>query len=138
MLCEVNPQLHLTCVDPWSAYPVRSQEVQDRNYSVAVEALAGLNVSIKCLSSMEFVGVVLDGSLDFVFIDGDHSFENAMLDILMWSKKVKSGGIVAVHDYHPFCGMDVILAVNAYTRANHIDPWYVTREMEPTAFWVHA
>lgn len=85
---------------------------------------------------MDAVGQFKDGSLDFVYIDGDHSFENCILDILHWTKKVRPNGVVAVHDYHPYVGLDVMLAVDAYTRANHIDPWYVTREMEPTAYWV--
>jgi hypothetical protein len=49
---------------------------------------------------------------------------------------VKPGGIVAVHDYDVWEGGDVTLAVNAYTHAHRIDPWYVTQELTPTAYWV--
>ena len=38
-------------------------------------------------------------SLDFVFIDGNHSYESVKLDIESWYPKVKSGGILAGHDY---------------------------------------
>lgn len=45
-----------------------------------------------------------DNSLDFVFIDGDHSYQGCSQDISAWWPKVKPGGILAGHDYmrnHP-------------------------------------
>ena len=38
-------------------------------------------------------------SLDFVYIDGNHSYKHTMLDLDAWHSKVKPGGIVAGHDY---------------------------------------
>lgn len=40
------------------------------------------------------------GSLDLVFIDGDHSEEHATLDIRQWAPRVRRGGIVAGHDHY--------------------------------------
>lgn len=40
-----------------------------------------------------------DNSLDFVFIDAGHSYENAHADIQAWLPKVKTGGFLAGHDY---------------------------------------
>ena len=136
VLCAANPSLHLCCVDPWSEYSMRSQETQDRNHLEAQRRLEDFNCVLIRSPSLDAVGSFQDGALDFVFIDGNHLFDHAMRDIIEWSAKVRDGGIVAVHDYHPFTGSDVMLAVDAYTRAHHIDPWYVTREMEPTAYWV--
>jgi hypothetical protein len=85
---------------------------------------------------MEGVLDLSDRSVDFVYIDGDHAFDHAMMDIIKWAPKVKQGGIVAVHDYDIAEGADVSSAVNAYTHAHHVDPWYVTRELTPTAYWV--
>jgi predicted O-methyltransferase YrrM len=36
--------------------------------------------------------------IDFIFIDGDHSYKGLKLDWEMWLPKVKSGGIIALHD----------------------------------------
>jgi hypothetical protein len=36
--------------------------------------------------------------IDFIFIDGDHSFDGFKKDWIDWSRKVKIGGIVALHD----------------------------------------
>ena len=40
-----------------------------------------------------------DESLDFVFLDGDHSYEGITKDILAWFPKLKPGGILAGDDY---------------------------------------
>jgi hypothetical protein len=37
--------------------------------------------------------------LDFVFIDGDHSYEGVKIDLEKYVPKIKSGGILAGHDW---------------------------------------
>lgn len=37
--------------------------------------------------------------VDFLFIDGDHSFEGCRADIVNWDRYVRDGGIVCGHDY---------------------------------------
>jgi hypothetical protein len=45
-----------------------------------------------------------NGSLDFVFIDADHSYEGVRRDIEAWLPKVKPGGLLAGDDYcYPGC-----------------------------------
>lgn len=138
VLCEKNRDLHLYCVDPWAEYSTRSQERMDKFYEQAVQTLTPFPCKLIRKPSLEAVKEFLDGELDFVYIDGNHLFDYAIRDIIEWSEKVREGGIVAIHDYDPFVGNDVILAVDAYTRSHKIEPWYVTRELEPTAFWVRT
>lgn len=40
-----------------------------------------------------------DDSLDFVFIDGDHSYAGVTRDIRAWLPKVKAGGLMGGHDW---------------------------------------
>lgn len=40
-----------------------------------------------------------DGSVDFLFIDGDHSTEKLEADIRAWIPKIRSQGLMAGHDY---------------------------------------
>lgn len=47
-----------------------------------------------------------DGSISFLFIDGDHSYEGVKKDLNAWYPKIKSGGIIAGHDYtETSCGV---------------------------------
>ncbi len=78
-----------------------------------------------------------DKSLDYVYIDGLHDFDNVMMDIIHWTRKVKSGGIVSGHDFAVAHNDGIIQAVEAYTRAHNIQTWYITHEDYPPSFcWV--
>jgi hypothetical protein len=40
-----------------------------------------------------------DDSLDFVYLDANHSYDGFMTDFNNWFPKVKKGGLIAGHDY---------------------------------------
>jgi len=40
-----------------------------------------------------------DESYDFVYLDGDHSYEGVKAEIPLYWEKVKRGGVLAGHDY---------------------------------------
>jgi len=42
-----------------------------------------------------------DNSLDFVFVDGNHSFMGLVKDVGAYWNKLKDGGIMGAHDYTP-------------------------------------
>jgi predicted O-methyltransferase YrrM len=132
---EFIPDLNLTCIDPYAAYHRVSQERQDEIYEGIKKNLEGSGIEILRRFSLDAVQLFKDGSLDWVHIDGDHSFDAAVQDIIRWAPKVREGGLVLVHDYCAFGMSGVMPAVDAYTHCHRIDPWYVTRDMEPTAFW---
>lgn len=130
------PGLKMHSIDPWCAYNrVESQKSEDR-YQETVQRLDGLNANIIRMKSMEVVDNFEDNSLDFVYIDGPHEFDPVMMDLIKWEPKVRPGGIVAGHDYYSFYQAGVIPAVNAYTKAHNINEWYVTKDREPSFFWV--
>lgn len=52
------------------------------------------------MTSLEAATLYKDGSLDFVFIDASHDYENVKADILAWRPKVKPGGFLGGHDYN--------------------------------------
>jgi hypothetical protein len=43
--------------------------------------------------------ILPDEYLDFVYIDGDHKYEEVKRDIECWFPKVKKGGCIGGHDY---------------------------------------
>ncbi len=49
-------------------------------------------------SSEEAVKQFTDGSLDIIFLDGDHRYAGIRQDIDMWLPKLKQGGLLCGHD----------------------------------------
>jgi predicted O-methyltransferase YrrM len=49
------------------------------------------------------VTAIIDGEVDFLFIDGDHTYEGVKQDFEMYSELVAEDGIIALHDIatHP-------------------------------------
>lgn len=46
--------------------------------------------------------VAWDKMLDFLFIDGDHNYMSVMRDYEQWTRVLKEGGILAMHDSRMF------------------------------------
>jgi predicted O-methyltransferase YrrM len=61
-----------------------------------------------------------DESLDFVFIDANHEYEQVKKDLQLWYPKVKKGGFFCGHDYHPTWA-GVVKAVNEWSIENNIE-----------------
>lgn len=134
-----NPNMKLYCIDPWGPYGRTSQEKQDRFFRSTQGRLSLFpNVVFIRKTSMDALADIPDGSLDFVYIDGLHDFDNVIMDIVSWSKKVRSGGIVSGHDYFYNFGVGVVYAVDAYVRAHNIQQWFVTKEVLPSFLWVKS
>jgi len=124
ILCEKIPNLELIGVDTYAPYlgNWRDQEYQDEAYRQAKDKLKGFDVDLMKTTGVEASLTVEDGLLDFVFIDGDHYFDNAMLDIILWSKKVRKGGIVSGHDYYKSNKgtVQVMKAIDTYAEIHNI------------------
>ena len=58
--------------------------------------------------------------VDFVYIDGHHNYSFVKTDLLLYEKKLKSGGIMAGHDYTYPTYPGVRQAVDEYTQKNNI------------------
>lgn len=156
VLCKANPKLKLCCVDAWTAYKGYrdhvSQSKLDGFYDDARKRLAGYHCEFVRKFSVDAAQDFEDGSLDFCYIDANHEFVHVVNDIAVWSPKVRSGGIVAGHDYirrkNPSYRMHVMEAVHGYTRSYHTAPWFVlgskaqqegaTRDRPRSWMWVKA
>jgi predicted O-methyltransferase YrrM len=53
--------------------------------------------------------------LDFLFIDGDHSYQGVKRDWEMYSPMVQAGGLIAFHDIIPDFGTRFGLKTNCYS-----------------------
>jgi len=53
-------------------------------------------------TALHAINRILDGhELDFLFIDGDHTYQGVKKDFEMYGKLVRKGGIIAFHDIVP-------------------------------------
>lgn len=143
-LLKANPKLYLYAIDPLKAYKGYrehvSQEKMDGFYEEVVARLNPYGAMVIREFSMDAVKGFEDESLDFVYIDGNHDFQNTTNDIAEWSKKVRTGGIVAGHDYIRNKKKDykchVKDVVQGWTYAHDIKPWFVTSDKSPSWFYV--
>lgn len=104
--------LSLIMVDSWegagAAYADKadwhaslSQTRQDEYFDIANRATGhvGKRRRILRMRSLDAAKQVDDASLDFVFLDADHSEAGCADDIRAWLPKVKPGGFIGGHDY---------------------------------------
>lgn len=92
------------CVDTWQGSPnVERHQTLVRDFDVFATFLhnvgnaSGLVVPLR-MDSMAAASTFADGSLDLVFLDGDHSYAATSQDIRAWLPKVAHGGILCGHD----------------------------------------
>lgn len=145
VLLNTIPGLQLYCVDAWKAYRGYrdhvSQEKMDGFYLEAQAKLAPRGATLIRKFSMDAVRDFAPGQLDFVYIDGNHGFDWVMQDVIEWSRRVRSGGMVAGHDYirrlrEP---VHVIQATHAYTDAHGITEWWTVggqNKETRSFFWI--
>lgn len=96
--------LEIYGVDPWALYRdygnPRGQKRLDAQYQASLERLKPYpNAHLIRKTSMDALADFEDESLDFVYIDGNHSFKYVAEDLWEWSRKVKQGGVIAGHDW---------------------------------------
>jgi hypothetical protein len=144
-LCVANPGVRLTCVDPWRAYGEyhdlkNDQRRLDAAYRQTCETLQPYAVTILRMRSLDALEVIPDRSLDFVYIDSNHSEPFVTQDLTGWSAKVRSGGIVSGHDYvwrkkRP--DIEVKQAVDRFTAHHGITSWFVfADDKSPSFAWM--
>ncbi|HEX8527586.1 class I SAM-dependent methyltransferase [Allosphingosinicella sp.] len=97
----------LLLVDPWRYLPdyLDSWNADDcaaeKNLAETCTRLASFTDRIDILrrKSADAANLVADQSLDFVYIDANHSYESTSMDLKLWYPKVRAGGLVSGHDY---------------------------------------
>lgn len=125
VICKAGARLY--GVDPWLAYKGYrehvTQEKLDGFFNITNERMAPYEFTAVRQTSVEASKLFEDESLDFVYIDANHSYESVLEDLSVWVPKVKPGGIVSGHDYIKRKGQDhmfgVKQAINEYAEQNN-------------------
>lgn len=127
-LCTNIPGLHLYCVDPWENYPTipkHPHRDHAKNERIARERLAPFHVTFLKMYSDDAAEKFGGDTLDFCYIDGNHSYAFVACDLSKWSQRVRAGGVVSGDDWdHP----GVQAAVHEHVAVHNIANIYLTDE----------
>ena len=111
-----NYDIDFSCVDTWEGSIEHKEMDVIKSNLLYKEFLTNISPVKKYInpiraSSKEASSFFEDSSLDFVFIDASHEYEDVLEDIKYWLPKIKKGGTLAGHDYG---SSGVNKAVNEY------------------------
>ena len=97
------------CVDNWmddfgsnhkKGYYDKDGNVRYNEAKANLQKYIDVNRAIMLrMTSVEAAKKFEDNSLDYVYIDGDHSLEGITFDIYSWMPKLRIGGVCGMHDY---------------------------------------
>ncbi len=108
-------------IDPW---------FDEKAFEIAKENLSKYpNAVIIRKKSEDAVKDIQDETLDWVYIDGSHEYEDVLYDLINWSKKVKTGGIVSGDDYYwrdANKNYSVKRAVDEFAKDGPIKSWFMS------------
>jgi predicted O-methyltransferase YrrM len=113
-LLKTGKEFELYAVDLWerapdTGYTDLQMDLEVWNAFQERLRLTGTKDHVKVLKtdSISASKMFEDGSLDFVFIDANHSYEAVKADIEAWLPKLRKGGLIAGHDIlEPSCGVE--------------------------------
>lgn len=127
-LLDTHPNLILFGVDAWmgnnqAAYAKMKKEVNEK----VVDYKNGM---IMNMTTNEAAAKTPDESLDFVFIDADHSYPACKIDMEKWMSKVKVGGYIIGHDCEVSSVRRALEEVFGKNYQKDVDQvWYVQKKM---------
>jgi len=98
------PSVHVLGVDPYYQYTGVLGDIVggQTDFEQAVKELTPYmgRAALAMLPSRSAAAWIGNGTMDLVFIDGLHTYDAVLEDIVLWAPKVRSGGIVSGHDFH--------------------------------------
>jgi len=102
-IANSNKKIDFYCVDTWEGSS-EHKDIENLNelYDQFITNMKTLEQYYKPIrnNSIEASKQFEDESLDFVFIDASHEYEDVKEDIGAWLPKLKPGGTLAGHDYY--------------------------------------
>lgn len=77
----------------------KADQADNKALAIAQTAWAASRSHVIHAPSVDAAMRFPDGSLDFVFIDANHSYAAVKEDIAVWLPKLRAGALLAGHDY---------------------------------------
>lgn len=96
VMSRANKKATLYCIDTWNN-DAMSEGHWDTMQAFSHNTRGCKNIVPVRMWSYEAADQVPD-NIDLLFVDGDHSYDGVKKDIDLYFPKLKSGGVVAMHD----------------------------------------
>lgn len=137
-----KPKLHY-CVDLWGPIDTNiqgtyytDQDTWDQRYKDIQNEFSNYNVKFVRDMTYNFPNYIDPKSLDWVYVDGDHTYNGCMKDLQAVKDLVKDDGMILGHDYRPAWrkrpDWGVVEAVNEFVEKNNYYLTVVTNEAFPS------
>lgn len=139
-IIKSGKNIKFDCVDTWkgseehlSSY-IKTVDDEENLYKEFLHNIAPVKhvITPVRMPSTEASKLYPNESLDFVFIDAGHDYQSVTDDLTNWYPKIKTGGIIAGHDYFSEWP-EVVLAVNDFFLTKN-KPLFANRD---EVSWVH-
>ena len=124
LIMESGKKIRFDCIDVWrwhaddEAYASALQKNGGNILDVFVNNMKNAGVINQMntiqLSTFEAVKLYEDSSLDFLFVDDNHTEAHVYKELNGWISKLKPGAILAGHDYYTGHNWNVTKAVNDF------------------------
>lgn len=116
----------IDCWGPFEGNHLTNDEQEQRFRQVSEKFARNSNVKIVRQYSDKAAAAMPNESIDFIYLDADHSYSAALLDLRSWFPKLKKKGIMAGHDYYNGCGVKT--AVDEFGSRNNLEIRATTAE----------
>jgi len=141
LMLDAIPDLTWYSVDPYAMYGVddywtnglkfHSQETWDAVFlrvTVKMSKFGSRSVLIR-KTSEEAINFIPEG-VDFIFLDGIHHYEFVQMELPLYEKKLKKGGIMSGHDYDT---PSTSKAIGEYLQENNRE--LILETFDPLGVW---
>jgi hypothetical protein len=129
-LYSVDPYLHRNDYQDFMNFQQKCFDVLYYKVHKRLSAFGKRSELIRKIS-VEAAAMFADHSLDFVYIDADHSYAAVKSDLAAWWSKVRSGGLVIGDDYAVFpttkAAVDEFVKNNNLYLSVHGNKWWVVK-----------
>jgi len=128
LILEYTKPQKLYLIDTWSGGEVLTDEVYTdevaKQYYDKVKKKFANNEKVKIIKSrsLEASKRFSDSFFDWIYIDGDHSYEGVKSDLESYFDKVKSGGFITGDDYKEKERLGIIKAVDEFLENYPVKP----------------
>jgi hypothetical protein len=140
-ICKLTKPKKHYCVDVFAVLDktiqgkyFASQLEWDNRYAAVQDKLSRYNVEFLRTLTYNIRNHVKPGTLDWVYVDGDHSYEGCQKDLQAVNDCVKQDGFILGHDYtdSKYSAWGVVNAVNEFVEENNYYLTVVTQERFPS------